>query len=90
MRLLPSTPRIACLMILLAGFALAEQLHWRMIGPFRGGRVTAVAGDPSQANTYYFGTPGGGIWKTTSGGQVWKPIFDSTGVRNMASMTRRF
>ena len=86
MRLLPSTPRIACLMILLAGFALAEQLHWRMIGPFRGGRVTAVAGDPSQANTYYFGTPGGGIWKTTSGGQVWKPIFDSTGVNSIGSI----
>ena len=72
--------RIALLAIFLTGFAVAEQLHWRMIGPFRGGRVTAVAGVVGQPNTYYFGTPGGGIWKTTSGGQVWKPVFDSVGV----------
>ena len=51
-------------------------MQWRLIGPFRGGRVTAVAGVPGDPTTYYFGTPGGGIWKTTDGGQVWRPIFD--------------
>lgn len=38
----------------------------RLIGPFRGGRVTSVDGVPGQPNVHYFGTPGGGIWKTTS------------------------
>src|SRR5262249_20949405 len=45
-------------------------LQWRLIGPFRAGRVTAVAGVPGDPNTYYFGTPGGGVWKTSDGGQV--------------------
>ncbi|HJT22836.1 MAG TPA: hypothetical protein VJ746_20345, partial [Nitrospira sp.] len=51
-------------------------LRWRLVGPFRAGRVTAVAGVPGQPNVYYFGTPGGGIWKTTDSGRVWQPIFD--------------
>src|SRR2546423_10744608 len=42
-------------------------LHWRLIGPYRAGRVTSVAGVSGDANTYYFGTPGGGVWKTTTG-----------------------
>jgi photosystem II stability/assembly factor-like uncharacterized protein len=51
-------------------------LKWRQIGPFRGGRVTAVAGVPSQPNVYYFGATGGGIWKTTDGGANWEPVSD--------------
>lgn len=51
-------------------------LEWRLIGPFRGGRVLGVAGVPGDANTFYFGSVGGGLWKTTDGGIVWKPIFD--------------
>ena len=47
-------------------------LRWRLIGPFRAGRVSAGAVDPSDANTYYFGTPGGGVWKSTNAGQTWK------------------
>src|ERR1700733_11667711 len=42
-----------------------RDVRYRSIGPFRGGRVTAVAGIPSQPQTYYFGATGGGIWKTT-------------------------
>lgn len=51
-------------------------LQYRSIGPFRGGRVTAVAGVPSQPNIYYFGATGGGVWKTTDGGVNWEPVSD--------------
>ena len=53
-------------------------MQWRLIGPHRAGRVTTVAGIPGQPAVYYFGTPGGGLWKTTTGGRVWQPIFDDT------------
>ncbi|MBA2341805.1 MAG: glycosyl hydrolase [Pyrinomonadaceae bacterium] len=52
-------------------------LKWRLIGPHRGGRVTAVAGVPSQPYIYYFGATGGGVWKTTDGGITWEPITDN-------------
>jgi photosystem II stability/assembly factor-like uncharacterized protein len=52
-------------------------MKWRSVGPFRAGRVTSVSGVPNQASVYYIGTPGGGVWKSTDAGQVWKPIFDS-------------
>jgi photosystem II stability/assembly factor-like uncharacterized protein len=65
---------------------LFSQLHWRLIGPFRGGRVTAVAGVPGDANTFYFGTPGGGVWKTTDGAQTWRPIFDSVPVPSIGAL----
>jgi photosystem II stability/assembly factor-like uncharacterized protein len=52
-------------------------MRWRSIGPFRAGRVTSVSGVPNQTAVYYIGTPGGGVWKTTDAGHVWKPIFDS-------------
>jgi photosystem II stability/assembly factor-like uncharacterized protein len=51
-------------------------LQWRNIGPSRGGRVTAVAGVPSQPMVYYFGATGGGVWKTTDGGVNWEPVSD--------------
>jgi photosystem II stability/assembly factor-like uncharacterized protein len=51
-------------------------LQYRQIGPFRGGRVAAVAGVVGQNNVYYFGAVAGGVWKTTDGGLNWKPIFD--------------
>lgn len=52
------------------------EMQWRMIGPFRAGKVNAVAGIPGNPAVYYFGANGGGVWKTTDGGTVWKPIFD--------------
>jgi len=61
-------------------------LQWRSIGPFRAGRVSAGAVDPSDANTYYFGTPGGGVWKSTNAGQTWTPIFDRTGMASIGAL----
>jgi photosystem II stability/assembly factor-like uncharacterized protein len=53
-----------------------KALRWRSIGPYRGGRVTAVAGVTSQPMVYYFGACGGGLWKTTDGGMNWFPVSD--------------
>ncbi|HYJ92215.1 MAG TPA: hypothetical protein VEV84_12965 [Pyrinomonadaceae bacterium] len=50
--------------------------QYRLIGPFRGGRVGAVTGVPSQPNVYYFGATGGGVWKSTDGGANWENISD--------------
>ncbi len=66
---------------------LFSGMQWRLIGPFRGGRVTSVAGVSSDPNTYYFGTPGGGVWKSTNGGRVWQPIFDSVPVPSIGAVT---
>src|SRR5260370_3535576 len=55
---------------------LLSEMKWRMVGPFRGGKVNAGGGVPGNAGVYYFGADGGGVWKTTDGGTVWKPIFD--------------
>jgi photosystem II stability/assembly factor-like uncharacterized protein len=55
-----------------------KPLQWRLIGPFRGGRVTAVTGVPSQPLVYYFGATGGGVWKTVDGGINWEPITDGS------------
>jgi photosystem II stability/assembly factor-like uncharacterized protein len=51
-------------------------LQWREVGPYRGGRSAAVEGIASQPSTYYFGSVGGGVWKTTNGGETWKPVSD--------------
>jgi len=56
--------------------SLLGGLQWRNIGPFHGGRVSAVAGVVGQPGTFYVGAPAGGIWKTTSAGVTWFPIFD--------------
>jgi photosystem II stability/assembly factor-like uncharacterized protein len=52
-------------------------LRWREIGPFRGGRVAAVAGDPVHPLVFYMGATGGGVWKTVNAGLTWAPIADS-------------
>jgi photosystem II stability/assembly factor-like uncharacterized protein len=61
-------------------------LRWRSIGPFRGGRVNGVSGVPGQPNTFYFGSVGGGVWKTTNAGRTWLPIFDSQPVASIGAI----
>src|SRR5213595_2064786 len=52
-------------------------LTWRNLGPFRGGRVSAVTGAVGQPGVFYMGLPMGGVWKTTGAGTTWVPLFDS-------------
>jgi photosystem II stability/assembly factor-like uncharacterized protein len=53
-----------------------KAMEWREVGPYRGGRVAAVEGIVSQPKTYYFGSVGGGVWKTIDGGETWKNVSD--------------
>jgi photosystem II stability/assembly factor-like uncharacterized protein len=57
--------------------SLLSGLAWRNIGPFRGGRVSAVTGAVGQPGVFYMGLPLGGVWKTTSAGETWYPVFDA-------------
>ena len=57
--------------------ALYSGMVWRNIGPFRGGRVSAVTGAVGEPGVFYIGLPLGGVWKTTGAGTTWVPIFDS-------------
>ncbi|MFO0279393.1 MAG: WD40/YVTN/BNR-like repeat-containing protein, partial [Planctomycetota bacterium] len=57
---------------------LLATLEWRLVGPFRGGRVAAVAGVAGERDTYYMGACGGGVWKTTAGGTSWRNVSDGT------------
>src|ERR1700677_4057723 len=56
---------------------LYSAMRWRNIGPFRGGRVTAVAGVNDDKLVYYMGATGGGVWKTVDAGISWQPISDA-------------
>ncbi len=85
---------LPCCFLLLAVAALAQPvppelvngLKWRLIGPFRGGRVVAVAGVPGDPAAFYFGSVDGGIWKTTDAGVVWTPIFDGQPVASIGAL----
>src|SRR5213080_411052 len=56
--------------------SLYRGLVWRQVGPFRGGRVTAVAGVVGQPLVFYMGATGGGVWKTLDAGLTWEPVSD--------------
>jgi photosystem II stability/assembly factor-like uncharacterized protein len=77
--------RLAALLLVVAPVGLAAQVvdsaylqlvQWRSVGPTRGGRVEAVAGDPAHNLVFYQGTTGGGVWKTEDGGISWHNISD--------------
>ncbi|MEP6511085.1 MAG: hypothetical protein ABJB02_05805 [Dokdonella sp.] len=61
-------------------------LDWRLIGPFRGGRVLTIAGVPGQPQHFYFGAVNGGVWETKDAGRTWQPIFDSQPVGSIGAL----
>jgi hypothetical protein len=65
---------------------LTAGLRWRMLGPFRGGRVDAVCGVPGRPNEFYFGAVNGGVWKSIDAGRVWSPVFDSQPVASIGAI----
>jgi len=88
-------PRNTCTLLVAVCASLAAQpfdtslyraMRWRQIGPFRAGRVTAVAGIPGNAAVYYMGTPGGGLWKTVDGGTVWTPVSDAVPISSIGAV----
>jgi photosystem II stability/assembly factor-like uncharacterized protein len=66
--------------------ALFQDLHWRMVGPFRGGRVLAVTGAPDDPRRFYFGAVNGGVWRTDDAGRTWNPIFDGVNVGSIGAI----
>ncbi len=85
-----------CVVVLATVGAIAQQapydsslyggLKWRMLGPFRGGRVDAVSGVPGRPNEFYFGSVNGGVWKSVDAGRVWFPIFDSQPIASIGAL----
>jgi len=83
----------AALALLIAGVVHADidtanysDLSWRLIGPFRGGRVLAVAGVPREPQHFYFGAVNGGVWETIDAGRTWQPIFDQQAVGSIGAI----
>lgn len=80
--------------MLLTGALCAEEIpasaysgmQWRMIGPFRAGKVNGVAGIPGNPTIYYMVVDGGGVWETADGGVTWKPLFDRESAASMGAI----
>src|SRR6266436_2764031 len=65
---------------------LLQELRWRLIGPPRGGRVLAVTGVRGHPEIFFFGSVGGGVWKTNDAGRTWNPIFDSQAIASIGAI----
>ena len=63
-----------------------DALHWRLIGPFRGGRALAVTGVPTEPNHFYFGAVDGGVWESNDAGRTWVPVFDREGIGSIGAI----
>jgi len=63
-----------------------EGLHWRLVGPFRGGRVVAVTGVPGEPEHFYFGAVNGGVWESRDAGRTWVPVFDGQPVGSIGAI----
>ena len=72
--------------LLAVSFSKPSDLHWRLIGPFRAGRVLAVSGVPGQPEHFYFGSVNGGVWETNDAGRTWQPIFDSQPIGSIGAL----
>jgi photosystem II stability/assembly factor-like uncharacterized protein len=66
--------------------AASQSLHWRLVGPFRGGRTRAVTGVPGQPETFLIGAVNGGVWKTTDYGRTWEPLFDAAPTQSIGAI----
>src|SRR6185437_11706627 len=65
---------------------LYQDMHWRMIGPFRGGRTRAATGVATQPNVFYIGAVDGGVWQSNDYGRTWRPIFDSQNTQSIGAI----
>ncbi len=66
--------------------SLFAALHWRSIGPYRGGRSVAASGVAGDKRTFYFGAVGGGVWKTQNAGRTWFPVMDAQPVASIGAI----
>jgi photosystem II stability/assembly factor-like uncharacterized protein len=65
---------------------LFKEMKWRLVGPFRGGRVLAVTGVPGEPDLVYFGAVAGGVWRSIDDGAKWTPLFDSEPISSVGAI----